>query len=393
MITAATLREYRSKELAQMAKEKGVPGWHGMKKEQLVRALVRVAKREAPKSRKSRPVSRKATKTQKSTATPSRSRKSTTVVSNGRKPTSAAAKTRNSAAKSKKRTAARKGNPPTKLPRDLSTGTAGGNKNDRAVLLVRDAYWLHVNWEISRQSILRAKKAMAQQWHVASPIIRLLEVDAGNTTSSAERIVRDIPIHGGVQNWYIDITESPKSYQVLIGYLAPDGEFFVVSRTNAVNTPSPGSSDSIDQHWSDIADDYEKVYAQSGGYDSDSSTEMQKLFEERLRRPMGSPSVIRFGVGSDGVLKRDHDFAFEVNAEMIVYGSTKPDARVTLGGKPVKLRPDGTFTVRMSLPDRRQVLPVVASSSDGVEQRTTVLAIERNTKVMEPKIRDPNEVR
>jgi hypothetical protein len=64
---------------------------------------------------------------------------------------------------------------------------------------------------------------------------------------------------------------------------------------------------------------------------------------------------------------------------------------VTLKGEPVHLRPDGTFAVRFTLPDRRHVLPVVASSGDGVEQRTVVLAVDRNTKVMEPVIRDPSE--
>jgi hypothetical protein len=34
---------------------------------------------------------------------------------------------------------------------------------------------------------------------------------------------------------------------------------------------------------------------------------------------------------------------------------------------------------------------VVASSCDGVEQRTIVLAVDRNTKVMEPIIRSPGE--
>ena len=34
---------------------------------------------------------------------------------------------------------------------------------------------------------------------------------------------------------------------------------------------------------------------------------------------------------------------------------------------------------------------VVAASADGVEQRTVVLAVERNTKVMEPQIRETNE--
>ena len=41
------------------------------------------------------------------------------------------------------------------------------------------------------------------------------------------------------------------------------------------------------------------------------------------------------------------------------------------------------------LPDRRQVIPVIASSPDGVEQRTIILAVERNTKVLERVIRDP----
>jgi hypothetical protein len=42
----------------------------------------------------------------------------------------------------------------------------------------------------------------------------------------------------------------------------------------------------------------------------------------------------------------------------------------------------------MTLTDRRQVIPVVASSADGVEQRTIILAVERNTKVLEPRVRD-----
>ncbi|MEZ6091169.1 MAG: hypothetical protein R3C05_24740 [Pirellulaceae bacterium] len=45
----------------------------------------------------------------------------------------------------------------------------------------------------------------------------------------------------------------------------------------------------------------------------------------------------------------------------------------------------------MELPDRRQVLPVVACSPDGLQQRTTVVAVERNTKVMEPISRDAAE--
>ena len=71
--------------------------------------------------------------------------------------------------------------------------------------------------------------------------------------------------------------------------------------------------------------------------------------------------------------------------------TTEPGARVTVHGEPVKLRPDGTFTMRFSLPNCRQVIPATASSADGLEQRTVVLAVERNTKAMEPLIREAAE--
>lgn len=281
---------------------------------------------------------------------------------------------------------------PVRLPDPSGDGESrvrGEVLKDRIVLLVRDCYWLQCLWEITRQSVQRAQAAMAEYWHGAKPVIRLIEVEANGTTSTAERVARQIPIHGGVSTWYIDVEQPAHSFRVELGYLASSGKFFSICRSNVVTTPRPGSADAIDENWTDVAENYEKIYAQSGGYsEENNSTELQELFEERLRRPMGSPNATRFGVGAESVLNRRRDFKFDVDAEMIVFGATKPDAYVMLGGEPVKLRPDGTFTVRLSMPDKRQVIPIVASSKDGVEQRTVVLAVERNTKVMEPIMKD-----
>jgi hypothetical protein len=275
--------------------------------------------------------------------------------------------------------------------RDIAPASPAA-KRDRVVLLVRDAYWLQALWELSRQSVDRAQAAMAEQWHTARPVLRLVELDGGSTTRTAERVAREIEIHGGVNTWYIDVRGRQKSYRVDIGYQSSNGKFFALSRSNTVTTPRPSNGDRANENWSDIAENCEKIYALSGGYSDDSSSaDVQELFEERLGRPMGKKSASRFGMGADKMLSRHRDFAFDVDAEMIVYGSTKPNARVTLAGAPVKLRPDGTFSARLPLPDRRQVLPVVASSADGVEQRTVVLAIERNTKVMEPMIRETQD--
>ena len=67
----------------------------------------------------------------------------------------------------------------------------------------------------------------------------------------------------------------------------------------------------------------------------------------------------------------------------------KPDENSTSDNRPPGLPHD--LQHRRNLPERRQVLPIVASSADGAEQRTIVLAVERNTKVMEPVLRETSD--
>ncbi len=258
---------------------------------------------------------------------------------------------------------------------------------DRLVLMVRGPYWLHAYWDLTATGIARAQAALGQLWHQARPILRLLAV-ADTSSSTSERVLRDMSIHGGVKNWYIDVHEPAQTYRIEIGYLAPGGKFFSLARSNVVTTPSAAASDSLDAHWNDVLADCDKIYAMSGGFSTESSSDLQELFEERLRRPMGSGSNNRFGAAVDGLLPRDRRLRFHVDAEIVIHGQTQNDAVVTMQGEPLKLRPDGTFSVRLDMPNRRQVIPIIASTKDGVEQRTIVLAVERNTKVMEPLTRE-----
>lgn len=282
---------------------------------------------------------------------------------------------------------------------DLSVASRGkaesgdaAQSRDRVALLVRDAYWLQASWDITRASVERARAAMAEAWHTAKPILRVYEVESGITTSAAERVERDIEIHGGVRNWYIDVKNPPRRFRVEIGYLSSTGRFFSLARSNTVTTPVPGVAQSIDSHWSDEAEDFERIYALSGGYaDEHLSGELQHMFEDRLQRPVGSANTSRYGLGTDRLLTKTPDFTFQIDMEAVIYGRTKPNAHVTISGEPIRLRDDGTFVVRLNMPDRRQVLPLVASSPDGSEQRTIVLAIERNTKAMEPVVHETTD--
>ena len=380
------LQGYTKKKLADLARKKGISGAADMRKEELIAALRRA---KAPKV-KVRKVKVKVSKVKKKPARPVKSR-----ILRRSKPQLAAARNTNGTTSAEEQVERSKfdvGVPTrdlsAKVPKDLPAGYG----RDRIVVMVRDPYWLHCYWELTRHAIARAEAALGQEWHTAKPILRVLDVSSHGITNTAESIVRDIDIHGGCNNWYVDVANPPRSFRIDIGYLSRSGQFYVLARSNVVSTPRAGVSDMIDENWADIdPKKADRIYAMSGGFDpSASSLELKQLFEERLRRPMGSPAVTSFGSGAF-LHGKERKFWFQLDAELIVYGATEPNARVTLQGEPVKLRPDGTFTMRFSLPDSRQIIPAVAKSPDGVEERTIVLAVERNTKQLEPMIHDGNE--
>ena len=68
-----------------------------------------------------------------------------------------------------------------------------------------------------------------------------------------------------------------------------------------------------------------------------------------------------------------------VNAEVIFFGGTHPDAKVWIDDKPVRLNPDGTFRHQFTFPDGTYEIPSVATSPDGLEQRSATLRFERGT--------------
>ena len=71
-------------------------------------------------------------------------------------------------------------------------------------------------------------------------------------------------------------------------------------------------------------------------------------------------------------------FWFSVNAELVIYGATEPDARVTIGGRPIRLRPDGSFSYRFALPDGHYRLPISATAAHG-DARHAELEFYRGT--------------
>jgi uncharacterized protein len=115
-----------------------------------------------------------------------------------------------------------------------------------------------------------------------------------------------------------------------------------------------------------------------------SSAEIMELIRREVEMPpeLGWPILpgalvnISSPTGEQWVRK---GFCFNINAELIVYGATDPDAQVTLGGRPITLRPDGTFSCHFALPDGKYLLAAAAVSPEN-ELRQATLNFSRHTE-------------
>jgi hypothetical protein len=360
------LTDRTKKELAELARKKGVVGVDGMTKEALVKALTAPPKPAAPKAAK--PVAKANGKpVAKPMAPPAPPPVAKPPIPQVKLP--APVLSPKPASRPTARVEA-------VIPadKDVSTKSVGGKPiKDRIVLTAPDPFWLHAFWEISTQSVQRAEAALGQDWHGAKPIIRLFDVTSLDTTSTSEAPVRDVVLHGGCNRWYLDVPQPPRSYRADIGYLTRAGRFFPLTRSNVLAPPKAGANEAMDGDWSDP--DRAPVGGPSHGRDVPDDTHRRPLKDT----PFGS------GASLPGKLKK---FFFDIDAELIVYVKTDPAARVTLQNDLVKLKPDGTAVMRFSLPDSRQIIPAVATSADGMEEQTIVLAVERNTKRLDPMLHD-----
>ena len=112
---------------------------------------------------------------------------------------------------------------------------------------------------------------------------------------------------------------------------------------------------------------------QGGGSNQAPCSEGTVAISEISSSALGSP-------GLDSGLPSE-DFEFRVNAEVVLFGSTRPGSRVTIFGRPVELRSDGSFTFRCALPDGRFEVPMQAVGPQGMDVRQAVLTLARQTEV------------
>lgn len=319
---------------------------------------------------------------------------------------------------------------------DVDEGLAdlpSGYGESRIVLMPRDPQWSYTYWDIPNEHKEEMRRQGGQQL-----ALRIYDVTDINIEYQSPHSIQEYPCDELAREWYLPIPVSDRSYVVDIGYRCADGRWLVLARSIPVHVPPVYPSDWIEDQFITVNFEedlrgktlYELVppakrmeataAAQQQGaaygnqiYDSifgmAQGAEAQRvagsLFGSMQQAPMHEQSVSSYvfpsgvgmwavptasgltmsGVGMSGAgfasmaPIRPRQFWLVADAELIVYGATEPDATVTIGGREIKLNPDGTFRFQMSFQDGLIDYPIQAVAVDGEQTRSIHMKFNRET--------------
>lgn len=357
-MSTVDLRACTRKELATMARRDQVSGWHSMTKDELIRALRNAARRKTVKRRTGNGSSADTSRRNGKLNGHTNGHTNGHAKSNGTR--KGAPSSRASAGQAAARRAYRR------------IAAAEAQPSDELLVQICDSHWLHVHWSLSRAILERAEAALGVEWHQSVPVIRVFDVTIDDSAVVGKSFVRDFEIQGAIDHWYVFLDDPSRSYRLCVGYRTPANRFFPLAESSRIRMPAPASNDrrQTADHRTNGSTNGSAHGGSSARFNSHAGTDLARL----ARNGNGTVQGGRF--------------QFEIDAELVVHGRTHPDASLTLAGERLTLGPDGSFTFHLMLPEGRQVIPAVAVTPNGAEQRTIILAVERNTKELEPQSLD-----
>ncbi|MEQ8539939.1 MAG: DUF4912 domain-containing protein [Coleofasciculus sp. D1-CHI-01] len=310
-----------------------------------------------------------------------------------------------------------------------------GYGESRIVLMPRDPQWAYTYWDIPNEHKEDLRRQGGQQL-----ALRIYDVTDINLEYQSAHSIQEYPCDELAREWYLPLPVSDRDYVVDIGYRCADGRWLILARSTPVHVPPVYPSDWIEDqfitvNWeeelqgktvyelvppskrqpvtADTADTENPIYDEIFGMAK--SAEAQRVAGSMygsMQHVPGSmapsqsvssyifPSGVGMwavptmsgltmsGVGMSGVGMgmsasmppiRPRQFWLVADAELIVYGATEPDATVTIGGRPIKLNPDGTFRFQMSFQDGLIDYPIMAVAADGEQTRSIQMKFTRET--------------
>lgn len=248
----------------------------------------------------------------------------------------------------------------------------------QVVLMIRDPYRLYSYWDL-RSELKTELAAIYSGWEKVPLSLRVYNLSQKRLNTD-EPDYFDLSVNPLADNWFIPVVGPNRQYQVDLGYYSPTGDFIKLATSNQVTTPRDGPSETLDEEWMIVEEDFRRLYRLAGGGRiGEGSIEMVESFLKRLEKEVGSGAISSISSPAR-IREKERGFWVVLDTELIVYGATEPDATLTIQGQPVRLRPDGSFTLRMALPEGTQVIPVTALSQDGVDSITITPMVTKETR-------------
>jgi hypothetical protein len=311
-------------------------------------------------------------------------------------------------------------------------------------LIARDPEWLYAHWDFSDEQV-QLYESFAAQGQLTLKVFR--------DHLGSEPSLR-IPVSRGARSWFVHVGVGGAAYVVELGYWDRAGAWQTLAVSSSARTPLASPHEPAEARLATVPVNvpFAELLAQAGHANVESAPLLEGFFAPESSASRARTISIQFpesarqagpsslearglaqshaadqagalaasalvsptspspqaplsvgpaatqpgGVSSEqpssagGAAPRA--FWFNVNAELIVYGATEPDARVSIAGRAVRLRPDGTFSLRFALPDGRFELPIVAIAAQDDDGRSAVLKLSRQTEhwgVVEAHPQDP----
>jgi len=122
---------------------------------------------------------------------------------------------------------------------------------DRLVALVRDPQWMAGYWELTGGLLDRVRAERGSNFIDACAwVMRLHRL--------SEEIAVDVEVDPSFGVYYIHVGR-PGKYQLELGLLTPDGEFYSLLASQVIETPGEGPSEVIDEQWRLRPEDEERL--------------------------------------------------------------------------------------------------------------------------------------
>lgn len=258
------------------------------------------------------------------------------------------------------------------------TDIPSGYGKTESYLLPKDPAWLFLFWEITQNTIDYIKSQYSEDVLKNSrTVIRLHDItDVEFFDGANSAAYYDMPVIFEARSWYINAPQSGRSYLADLGYVTPDGQFILLSRSNAALLPPGKISEVVDDKWMVVEGDFQKLLKLAGAdYIGQGASELMHVLGQRWKltelTSSGAPtSWSSFTLHLDKVQpEEEEDIWLQADCEIIIYGSASRNAIVSINGQDIELK-EGKFSIRQHLPAGSVVdLPIKARNAKGDKTR------------------------